>query len=59
MRNIRISFSLISLISNALVKFKFLDYFKNLENLTLIAMLFLSLGLLVRQEKLLDRLKKH
>lgn len=46
------SFSFISLISHTLVKFNFLNYFKNLENIALLVMFFTSLILLFRQESL-------
>ena len=53
-----IFFSLINLVSNAFPKINILDYFKNFENLILIATLIASTVLLIRQENLLSKIKK-
>lgn len=53
-----ICFSVISLISNAFPKISVLDYFKNFENLILVAVFFVSAGFLIKQEALLSKIKK-
>lgn len=52
-----ICFSAISLISNALPKMSVLNFFKNPENLILILIFILSIGLVVKQEGLLLKIK--
>ena len=51
-----ICFSIISLASHAFPKISVLDYFKNFENLILMAVLIASLVFLVKQENLLLRI---
>ena len=53
-----ICFSAVSLISNAFPKISVLDFFKNFENLILLATLIGSPVLLIRQEGLLAKIKK-
>lgn len=53
-----ICFSIVSLISNAFPKISILDFFKNFENLILIAILVSSVDLLIKQENLLLRIKE-
>ncbi|MDP2637507.1 MAG: hypothetical protein Q8P26_00405 [Candidatus Levybacteria bacterium] len=52
-----ICFSVVSLISNAFPKFNLLSYVKNFENMLLILILFLSLGMLMKYENLFIGLK--
>ena len=52
-----ISFSLVSLISNAFPTINILDFFKNLENLILLAVFIASIALLIKQEGLLSKIK--
>ncbi len=52
-----ISFSVINLISNAFVKTSVLNYFKNLENISLLLIFLFSLTFMIRQENLLSELK--
>jgi len=53
-----ICFSLINLISNAFSKISILDYLKNFENIILILILFLSVGVIIWRENLLLKLTK-
>lgn len=53
-----ISFSLVSLIANAFAKISILEYFRNLENIILILIFLLSLGVLIRHENLLFKMKQ-
>lgn len=52
-----ISFSLVSLVSDAFTKINFLAFFKTPENLILIAILIASLVFLIKQENLLRKIK--
>ncbi|MDO8583004.1 MAG: hypothetical protein Q7R51_00550 [bacterium] len=52
-----ISFSGISLISNAFPAMSVLDFFKNFENLMLVVILIVSAIFLIRQEGLLEKIK--
>lgn len=54
-----ICFSIVSLISNAFPVVSILNYFKNFENLILIAILLASVGLLVKQENLILRIRSR
>lgn len=54
-----ICFSMVSLISNAGPKINILDFFKNLENLILIATFITSVALLIKQEGVSTRVKKY
>ena len=54
-----ICFSVVSLISNAFPKINFSAFLKTPENLILIAVLILSLIFLIKQEKLLIKVKKY
>ncbi len=53
-----ICFAVLSLISNAHPKLNILDFFKNLENLILLAVLIASLVFFIKQEGLLSKVKK-
>lgn len=53
-----ICFSVVSIISNAFPTINVLDFFKNFENLILLAILIASIALLVKQENLLSKFKK-
>lgn len=53
-----ISFSVVSLISNAFSKINILDFLKNLENTILIVVLIASIALFIKQEGLLSKIKK-
>lgn len=50
-------FSAVSLISNAFPKITVLDFFKNFENLILIIVFLSSIGLLIKKESLLLKIK--
>lgn len=52
-----ISFSLVNLISNAFPKINIQDFFKNFENLILLAAFIGSLVLLIKQEDLLSKIR--
>lgn len=51
-------FSIVSIISNAFGQINILDFFKNFDNLILIAILFSALGLTIRQENLITKVKE-
>lgn len=53
-----ICFSWVTLISNAFPKISILDYFKNFENTILILIFFASVGMLIRHENLLLKIKQ-
>ncbi len=53
-----ICYSLVSLVSNAFPKNSILNYFKNFENLILIVVLIVCVFFLIRQENLLEMMKK-
>lgn len=53
-----ICYSIVSLVGNALPKINIPDFFKNFENLILIAILLSSIGLVVKQENLLLKIKQ-
>ena len=53
-----ICFSIINLVVNAFSKISILGYFKNFENIILIIMLLLSVGVLVYHENLLSKIKQ-
>lgn len=53
-----ICFSVVSLISNAFPKVTILNFFKNPENLILIAILITSAVFLIKQEGLLEKIKR-
>ena len=54
-----ICFSIVSLISNAFPKINIPDFFKNFENLILLVILLSSIGLLIKQENLLLKIKNR
>lgn len=51
-------FSAISLVSNALLKIKILDYFTNFENIIFILIFFLSLLIFIKYDSLLLKIKE-
>ena len=53
-----VSFSVVNLISNAFPKINILDFFKDLQNVILLATLIASIVLLVKQEALLSKIKE-
>lgn len=53
-----LSFSIVSLISNAFAKISILDYFKNFENIILILLFLASAVFLINKENLMEKFKK-